>query len=154
MTLFSKFKACQYLFSTIASTFDNSSIRSTFYLIRHSGVRMSRNEKAIKSIVKFWIGQKLRGHIRQWKEETDRLETIRFNLQEGKTSIEVHNQRRTLNALKQMCLKEGISPKKIHKLIIKADEKTNETVMRVISRLLCHGDEQLRIIPSCFDRWR
>ena len=32
------------------------------------------------------------------------------NLQEGKTSVLVHNERRTLNALKQMCLLEGISP--------------------------------------------
>ena len=53
-----------------------------------------------------------------------------------------------------MCLKEGISPGKIHKLIIKTDDKTNEVVMRVVSRLLCQGDDQLRIIPQCFDRWR
>ena len=91
VTLFSKFKACQYLFSTISSAFDSSSIRSTFYLIRHSGVRMNRNELAIKSILKYWVGHKLRGYIRSWKEETDRLETVRFNLQEGKTSVEVHN---------------------------------------------------------------
>ncbi len=52
---------------------------------------MNRNELAIKSILKYWVGHKLRGYIRTWKEETDRLETVRFNLQEGKTSVEVHN---------------------------------------------------------------
>ena len=61
-------------------------------MIRHSGVRMTRNEMAIKSIAKYWVGHKLRGYIRQWKEETDRLETLRFNLQEGKVAVEIHNE--------------------------------------------------------------
>jgi hypothetical protein len=26
--------------------------------------------------------------------------------------------------------------------------------MRIISRLLCHGSPDLKIIPGCFDRWR
>ena len=126
----------------------------SFSLIRHGGYRMTRNELAIKAICKYWIGHKLRGYIKQWREETDRLEVLRFHLQEGPTAVEVHKTRQQLNALKSLCLIEGISPEKVHKIIARCDRVYSEGVMRVISRLLCYGSSDLRVIPGCFDRWR
>jgi hypothetical protein len=75
-------------------------------------------------------------------------------MQEGPTAVETHKIRSQLNALKSLALEEGISPQKIHKIIKKCDDKHNETILRVISRLLCNGSPELRIIPGCFDRWR
>jgi hypothetical protein len=71
---------------------------------------MTRNELAIKAICKYWVGHKLRGYVHQWREETDRLEVLRYHLQEGPTAIEVHKTRQEMNALKTLCLEEGISP--------------------------------------------
>jgi hypothetical protein len=115
---------------------------------------MTRNEFAIKAICKYWVAHKLRGYISQWREETDRLEVLRYHMQEGPTAVEVHKCRQQLNALKSLCLIEGLSPEKIHKIITKVDEKYNEGIMRMISRMLCHSSPDLKIIPSCFDRWR
>lgn len=115
---------------------------------------MTRNELAIKSICKYWIGHKLRAFLSQWREETNRLEVLRYHLQEGPTAVEVHKYRQTLNALKTLCLEEGMSPQKVHKMIKRCDERYSEGIMRVISRMLCSGSKDLRIIPSCFDRWR
>jgi hypothetical protein len=79
---------------------------------------------------------------------------LRYHLQEGPTAVEVHKSRQILNALKSLCLVEGIAPEKVQKIISKSDGKYSEGVMRVISRLLCNGSADLKIIPGCFDRWR
>jgi hypothetical protein len=54
---------------------------------------MQRNELAIKSIAKYWVGTKLRSYVALWRQETDRLETLRYHLQEGPTAVEVHKGR-------------------------------------------------------------
>lgn len=54
---------------------------------------MTQNERAIKAISKYWVAQKLRTYIQHWREETDRLEVLRYHLQEGPTAIEVHKVR-------------------------------------------------------------
>jgi len=55
--------------------------------------------------------------------------------------------KRVVLCLKSMCLKEGIGEEKFLKIIAKSKKVSTERLMKTVSRLLCHGDQDLRLIP-------
>jgi hypothetical protein len=59
-----------------------------------------------------------------------------------------------LYALKLLCLEEGIDEVRIQQILATAKGINIENYMRVISRLLCNSDQNLRLVPYAFDRWR
>jgi predicted GIY-YIG superfamily endonuclease len=72
---------------------------------------------------------------------------VTHNTEEGPIAVEVHNLKRVVMCLKSMCLKEGIGEEKFLKIIAKSKKVSTERLMKTVSRLLCHGDQDLRLIP-------
>jgi hypothetical protein len=74
---------------------------------------MKRNEMAARALMKYWVSFKIRGTLQQWRDATHMRTVKIFNTVEGLVALETHNLSKELNALKVLCLEEGIAPEKI-----------------------------------------
>lgn len=69
-------------------------------------------------------------------------------------AVDNHKLKSTLHALILLCKEEGFSALKVQKIINKTKLKATGTYMKIVSRLLCNGNDKLKVMPYCFERWR
>ncbi|TNV87379.1 hypothetical protein FGO68_gene17557 [Halteria grandinella] len=151
--LFNKFKSCQFLSNTVQTTY-SIRLKQSFSQVRSSLQEGRRQKLAARAISKYWLTRKLKETIQSWKEGAQLKSTQLFNNQEGVVAVETFELRKELLALKTLCLQEGISRDKIERILLSVQERNLGLCMRTISRLLCNGNPEIKVMPHCFDRWR
>lgn len=117
--LFSKFKSCQFLLNSISSLY-SVKLHQAFTHFKDSLLIRKKNTLAVNSMTKFFLTKKLRDYLQLWRQESERKSLKRFHNREGPTAIETHNLHRELNALRDLCRDEGITPEKIQKVMARS----------------------------------
>lgn len=101
-----------------------------------------------------------RDFFNRWKKNSELLEVIRFNNEEGPVRIEVFNKKAEILALKEMIMdKQILDDKNITEILDENEDKYKVAINKAKIRLNLFGQGNRKendnwILPYCIDKWK